>query len=139
MRNEVFAEITFHAAYQPERAVRTRRHKDIRRFGSPSPQPLSNLDDGLSKTVVVEAGYADCTQPAEALYDLILDATERDNCITDPAYADVLIDLHARLDRWMHATQDPLLAGPVVPPPDTVVNSFTDYSAKDLLERQPNA
>lgn len=139
VRDEVFAEITFHAAYQPERAVRTRRHKYVRRFGPPTPQPLSNLDDGLSKTVVAETGFADHTQPAEALYDLILDADERDNRVADPAYADVLNDLRGRLDRWMHATHDPLLNGPVAPPPGTVVNAPADYSAKDVLDRKPNA
>ena len=46
----VFAEITFHAAYEPQRAVRTKRYKYIRRFDNGHEGPvLANIDDSPSK------------------------------------------------------------------------------------------
>ena len=46
----VFAEITFHAAYEPQRAVRTKRYKYIRRFDNGHAGPvLANIDDSPSK------------------------------------------------------------------------------------------
>lgn len=135
IREEVFGEITFHAAYQPERCVRTKRYKYIRRYGQERRQPVSNLDDGLSKDVWLAHGYRDRPHPAEALYDLLFDPLERNNLMVDTAMRPVADDLRGRLDRWMHATHDPLLAGDVPAPPGCVVNDFNDLSPKDVLTR----
>ena len=52
----VFAEITFHAAYEPQRAVRTKRYKYIRRFDNGHEGPvLANIDDSPSKTYLLAA------------------------------------------------------------------------------------
>lgn len=135
VRGELFAETTFHAAYQAERAVRTKRHKYIRRYGDTRPQPLSNLDDGLSKSLYFANGYHHQVQPAEALYDLVFDPLEQNNLVAQPDLQPTLADLRQKLDRWMADTHDPLLAGPVPVPPGAVVNDFSDYSAKDVLTR----
>jgi N-sulfoglucosamine sulfohydrolase len=123
IRDALFAEATFHAAYEPQRAVRTQRHKYIRRFGDRDRPVLANTDDGPSKDLLLGRGWGDRTIPFEQLYDLSFDPSEAANVVDDPAYADVRRDLAARLDQWMHDTRDPLLHGPVAAPPGTTINT----------------
>src|SRR3954447_17937830 len=117
-----FAETTYHAAYQPHRAIRTERWKYIRRFDDYEHLVLANCDDSESKDVLVAAGWGDQIIPAEQLYDLVLDPGEGHNLAGEPASAEVLADLRARLEAWMRETEDPLLEGPVAPPPGATVN-----------------
>jgi arylsulfatase A-like enzyme len=136
VNDEVFAEVTFHAAYEPQRAVRTKRWKYIRRFeGAEQPVP-SNMDDGPSKDLYLAAGHLQRRRPRESLFDLHLDPCEGENLVSNPAMASVLSDLRARLDHWMRETDDPLLNGPVPPPPGAVVNRPEDVSPKDVLEQK---
>lgn len=114
VNDAIFAEVTYHAAYEPQRAMRTKRYKYIRRYVEQTTPVLPNCDDGLSKTLWVEHGWRTRPVAREQLYDLIFDPNETHNVIDDPAYAEVLAELRARLDRWMQETDDPLLAG--VPP-----------------------
>ena len=44
--------------------------------------------------------------PRPELYDLQADPWEIHNLASDPAYADTLIELRERLDRWMEETND---------------------------------
>ena len=57
INEEVFAEVTYHAAYEPKRAVRTGRWKYIRRYGDKHTPVLPNCDDGLSKNLWLEYGW----------------------------------------------------------------------------------
>ena len=41
IREELFAEVSYHAAYEPKRAVRTERYKYIRRFDGRRHRPCS--------------------------------------------------------------------------------------------------
>jgi hypothetical protein len=60
IRQEVFAELTFHAAYGPQRAVRTQRYKYMRRFDASNPhRVLANVDDSPTKEVMVSAGWVE--------------------------------------------------------------------------------
>lgn len=118
----VFSEVTYHAAYEPMRSIRTSRWKYIRRFGGRARPVLPNCDDSPSKTVWLDAGWKNQTLPEEALYDLMFDPTEHDNQILNPAHAEVVRDLRHRLDRWMRQTRDPLLKGAVAAPAGAVVN-----------------
>jgi N-sulfoglucosamine sulfohydrolase len=122
IRDVIFAEATYHAAYEPQRAVRTQRHKYIRRFGDRDRPVLPNTDDGPSKDLLLRLGWGDRRIPFEQLYDLAFDPNEAANVIDDPAYADVRRDLSERLARWMRETADPLLDGPVAPPPGAEIN-----------------
>ena len=85
LHQEIFAEVTYHAAYEPQRAVRTARHKYVRRFDAHHPgRVLANLDDGLTKDVMLRSGWAEVDPPTESLYDLWLDPSEGTNRIDDP-------------------------------------------------------
>jgi N-sulfoglucosamine sulfohydrolase len=122
LHDAVFAEATFHAAYEPQRAVRTQRWKYIRRFGTRELPVLANTDDGPSKDVLLRHGWAERPIPFEQLYDLIFDPAESANLAPDPSAAEVLAGMRARLDGWMRETSDPLLHGPVEPPPGVELN-----------------
>ena len=122
LHEAIFAEATFHAAYEPQRAVRTRRWKYIRRFGDRLLPVLANTDDSPSKDVLLRDGWADRPIAPEQLFDLVFDPNEAHNLALDAEAAGVRADLRARLDEWMRATADPLLHGPVVPPPGVELN-----------------
>ena len=128
VRDEVFAEVNYHAAYEPARMVRTARHRLIRRYDGRDRRVLPNCDDSVTKSLLVEAGWATHAMEPEQLYDLTLDPAEARNVAGDPRYADVLADLRGRLDRWMKDTNDPLLRGPVEAPAGAVANPPDQYS-----------
>jgi len=113
INDEVFAEVSYHAAYEPQRAVRTRRWKYIRRYGDRAAPVLPNCDDGPSKTVWLEHGWRRQPTEPEQLYDLVFDPTEHHNLAADAASAPVLAEMRGRLDAWMKRTADPLLNGPI--------------------------
>ncbi|MDF1512244.1 MAG: sulfatase [Anaerolineae bacterium] len=123
VREEIFAEVNYHAAYEPMRCVRTPRWSYIRRFDGRSRPVLPNCDDGLAKTLWLEHGWAGMPPDEEALYDLIFDPNESHNLINNPAVQDVVATLRERLERWMIETDDPLLAGPIPAPSGAVVNN----------------
>ncbi|MFQ6043019.1 MAG: sulfatase, partial [Candidatus Poribacteria bacterium] len=116
INDEIFAEVTYHAAYEPQRAIRTRRWKYIRRFDERTVPVLPNCDDSPSKDVWLKYGWRERPVPQEQLYDLIFDQNETCNLVENSAMAEVLDEMRARLERWMRATDDPLLNGPVPAP-----------------------
>jgi arylsulfatase A-like enzyme len=122
IRDHLFAEATFHAAYEPQRAVRTRQWKYIRRFGDRTTPVLANTDDGPSKDLLLRHGWAERSVPFEQLYDLVFDPGEASNLASDPAHADTRRELSDRLEQWMRKTDDPLLYGPVHPPAGVELN-----------------
>ena len=72
VHDEIFTEMTYHAAYQPQRAIRTERWKYIRRFDDEPRPVLANCDDSASKDLLVEHGWARRRCDREELYDLVL-------------------------------------------------------------------
>lgn len=131
LHDEVFTEMTFHAAYEPQRAVRTERWKYIRRFHDYQHPVLANCDDSATKDLLVAAGWGDQIVPEERLYDLLLDPNENANLAYDESHASVREDLAARVGAWMEATDDPLLDGPVEPPPGALVNGPDQISPSE--------
>jgi hypothetical protein len=81
----------------------------------------ANTDDSPSKDLLLEHGWIHRRVPREQLYDLVFDPNEAANLAADPEHADVLAALRERLDGWMRETGDPLLDGPVAPPPGAEV------------------
>ena len=131
LHEAIFAETTYHAAYQPHRAVRTERWKYIRRFDEYEHPILANCDDSESKDVLVEAGWGERIVPAEQLYDLVLDPAEGDDVAGDASHTEALEEMRGRLAAWMRESDDPLLEGPVPPPPGAIVNEQWQVSPDD--------
>lgn len=138
VNDAIFAEMTYHAAYEPQRAIRTKRWKYIRRFDDRALPVLPNIDDGPSKDLLIAHGLADRPVAREALHDLIFDPAEAHNLAADPQYADVVAGLRAQLEAWMRDTADPLVDGPIPPPPGAVLNSQDQRSAADAPFGEPH-
>jgi arylsulfatase A-like enzyme len=131
VRDAVFTELTYHAAYDPQRAIRTPRWKYIRFFDDYDRAVLPNVDDSPSKDVFVEAGWGERPVPREQLYDLLLDPQEGNNLAADPAFEHVRSELAERLERQMRDTDDPLLDGPVAAPAGVRLNRQDQLSAEE--------
>ncbi len=99
LNDGIFAEVTYHAADEPQRAVRTERWKYIRRFDDYPHPVLPNCDDSDSKSLLVEAGWGERIVPREQLYDLVLDPAEGNNLADDPVHRESLLELRGRLER----------------------------------------
>ena len=131
VRDAIFAEKTYHVAYEPERCVRTHRWKYIRRFGHREKLVLANVDDGPTKDLLLASGWGERRIPEEQLYDLVFNPNETRNMAGDPAVADVLEEMRGRLDDWMRETKDPLLDGPVPAPLGAEINTPDQLSPND--------
>jgi N-sulfoglucosamine sulfohydrolase len=131
VRDAVFTELTYHAAYDPQRAIRTERWKYLRRFDDYPTRVLPNIDDSPSKDVLVEAGWGERPLPREELLDLLLDPQEGNNLAADPAFEHVRAELAERLERHMRGTDDPLLDGPVQAPEGSRLNRQDQLSAEE--------
>ncbi|HHV44863.1 MAG TPA: sulfatase [Firmicutes bacterium] len=135
IREELFAEVTFHAAFEPQRGVRTQRWSYIRRYLDDLSVVLPNIDDGHTKSYLLEQGLRDMRHPREALYDLVYDPMERCNLAERPEYASVLVDMRNRLDRWMRETRDPLWDNNLVlPETGVLVTSPNQTSPRETAE-----
>jgi N-sulfoglucosamine sulfohydrolase len=130
VREEIFSEVTFHAAYEPMRCIRTARFKYIRLFDEHAGHVPANIDDGLSKSFVIEHGILEEKRDKEMLFDLYLDPVERNNRVDDPHYQHIYVDLSKRLRSWMVQTEDPLLQGKVPAHAGAKVNKRTSLSPK---------
>ncbi len=137
LHDEIFAEITYHAAYEPQRAVRTDRWKYIRRFDGRDTPVLANVDDSATKDLLVEAGWGDRKVGEEQLYDLLLDPVEEKDLAGDPDFSEVLDDMRGRLDAWMEETDDPIRFGPIAPPPGAEINDPDQTSPDEPLITVP--
>jgi arylsulfatase A-like enzyme len=133
LHEQLFAEVTYHAAYEPMRAVHTPRYKYIKRFDNRTAPVQPNVDDSPSKTVWHDHGWAERPIDAELLYDLIFDPNESNNLVANLRYADVLADMRGRLQRWMTETHDPLLAGAVPLPAGAQANDIDAYTPSGPL------
>lgn len=122
IREMLFSEVTFHAAYEPQRGLRTTRWSYIRRYDGREHRVLPNIDDSPSKDVLLRHGLQSQVIAPEELHDLLFDPDERQNLATDPAYANILNEMRAFLDEWMQATNDPLLPWGLIVPDHVLVN-----------------
>jgi arylsulfatase A-like enzyme len=131
INDEVFAEVNYHASYEPARAVRTPRYKYIRRYGPRKVPVHPNCDDSPSKDLWLEHGWRQREVPQEELYDLIFDPGEQNNLRGNGAAAAALREMRGRLDGWMQRTNDPLLKGHVAAPAGAKVNPVDGVSPRE--------
>lgn len=128
LHSEIFGEINYHAAYEPQRCIRTERYKYIRRFDNYPAPVLPNCDDGEAKTCLLEHGWKERPVPTEQLYDLLFDPQERNNLAGQPENREILRELRERLEKWMSETNDPILMGPIQIPQNAVITKQSALS-----------
>jgi len=117
--DEVYLSHTFHeiTTYYPMRAVRTDRYKYILNlahglpypfasdlYASPTWQGVLRRGDKMYGGRAVEAFIH---RPRHELYDLKADPWETKNLADDPAHAEILAELKAKLKKWQKKTKDP--------------------------------
>ena len=114
-RTEIFAEKTFHTAYEPMRAVRTAAHKYIvnLELSTAVDVPADVRESPIYPLLIPELSRV---RDHVELYDLTVDPWEGRNLAGEPGLAEVEEELRQRLLRWMRETGDPILAGPVASP-----------------------
>ena len=133
LHEALFAEINYHAAWEPQRSLRSERWKYIRRFESRREAVLCNVEDSPSKTLWMESGWPALELADERLHDLAQDPAERVNLALDPAHAAPLEECRRGLERWMLASDDPLLNGRIPAPPGSLVNDPDSISPGEAL------
>jgi arylsulfatase A-like enzyme len=135
LHEELYFEQTYHAAYEPMRAVRTERYIYIKRFEGRDQLVLPNTDNTPAKEALLDAGWQQEPRPQEMLYDVYFDPDQMNNLIDNAAKQEIVCDLRASLERWMDETDDPLRHGPVSLPPGVMSTDPDAYSpeAQPLL------
>jgi arylsulfatase A-like enzyme len=121
VRDEIFAEVNYHASYEPQRCVRTGRYKYIRFFDNRTAPVLPNCDGSPAKKVWLKHGWQQRNPTGEALYELVFDPAEQNNLAHSEFHAQIRDRMRQKLERWMHETDDPLLDGNVPAPPGAVI------------------
>ena len=130
-RREIFSELTYHAAYEPQRAIRTERFKYIRRFDDYPYPVLANCDDSPSKDAYLARGWATRPVARERLHDLFFNPGEGRNSIDDPDYARGR-RRPARPARGLDGADRRSAAdGPVPAPPGARINAQDQVSADE--------
>jgi arylsulfatase A-like enzyme len=131
LHETLFAEVNYHAAYEPKRSARTARWKYNRRYDGRSAVVLPNCDDSPSKQLWLDNHWQTAHMAyEEELFDLLFDPAERNNLIQDPAHEKTIEDMRSRMDAWMHETNDPLLKGPIPLPPKGRTTPVNEISPK---------
>ena len=132
VNDAVFAEVTYHAAYEPQRCVRTPRWKYIRRFDGHDRMALPNCDDSPTKAWLLQRGWAERPVAEEQLYDLWFDPQEMNNLAGKKEAVNALDEMRWRLENWMETTADPLLNGPVPAPRGSQINDPSGQSPNEI-------
>ncbi len=122
VRNQIFAEVSYHVAYEPMRCIRTERYKLIQYFGGYERFMPSNTDNSPYKNMMINEGFFNRTRTQVMLFDLYLDPLERINVAEESDYQNILKDLSNKLYNWMEETNDPLCKGKIIPPEGALVN-----------------
>jgi N-sulfoglucosamine sulfohydrolase len=117
IRESITSEVSFHAAYEPMRCIRTERYKYIKVFNGFDGYVHFGGDGGVADKFVKEHGGYDLIRKEEMLFDLYLDPVERVNLVDDTAHELVYKKMKLEMESWMKQTDDPLHHGDIMPPP----------------------
>ncbi len=118
IHEEIFTQVDFHAAYEPQRSVRTKRYKYIKRYDKRKNPVLPNCDYSPSKQLWLDNDWQNKQLEEEQLYDLIFDPNEQNNLVENPHKKEILKDMRQRLKKHMKDTDDPILTYGYTPPPN---------------------
>jgi N-sulfoglucosamine sulfohydrolase len=128
LHEAVFGESNYHAAYEPQRSIRTARYRYFERYDGRTEPVVPNTDEGPTKAFWLS------TKPRlypKYLYDLDIDPNEKQNLAGAPAYTDIEKDLARQLEDWRQQTDDPLLKGDL-PLPSTAEANDPDQANSEL-------
>ena len=131
INDAIYAELNYHASYEPKRGIRTHRWKYIRHYSEYKHPVLPNCDDGPSKTYWVQNGWGTQRVPSEELFDLVFDPNERNNLAGSVSHQDVLREMRQKLQLWMKDSSDPILHGPIPAPHGARVTPPNEVSPTD--------
>lgn len=135
VREEIPVELTYHAAYDPMRGIRTKKYKYIRSFEIRPFYFPPNVDPGFSKELFKRKGYYERLRPFEFLFDIEKDPLERENLIQKDDYREIAEKFRTHLLEYMEKTEDPLLEGAVQPPENAKISVPWGYEPEDLWSK----
>jgi arylsulfatase A-like enzyme len=122
-RTEVFTEKTYHDAFDPIRAVRTRDFSYIENYAiRPALQLPRDIAESRSARSIDQAA-AQKPRPPRELYDLTADPGELHNLVDDPAHRETQRILAETLAQWRERTGDTI---PEEAEGDAIAERFTD-------------
>ncbi|MCD8481322.1 MAG: hypothetical protein LR015_00785 [Verrucomicrobia bacterium] len=107
--------MTYHAAYEPMRAIRTHDYCLVKRFYDES-WILANIDDSPAKDAWADLVMERSRNAEVSLFHLKSDPEQLNNVANDPVFRSMRDSLELRLMQWMADTNDPLLLGHVARP-----------------------
>ena len=134
LHTAVFGEANYHAAYEPQRSIRTNKYRYFERHNGRNTPVRPNIDDGATKQhwLANSPEYV-----AQNLYDIISDPLEQHNLAGNPEYAAIQAKLSKQLHTWQKKTADPLLNGSLNIP-DTAVANSPDQNSSSQPTQKPN-
>lgn len=131
VRDQVYAEINYHASYQPMRCIRTEEYKYIRIFDNYKKPMLANIDSSNPKELLLSNQFDEYEIKDEYLFNTVIDPQEKENLVDDHKYNNVLNEMRHKLNDFMKETNDFLLNDKIEVPKGVVVNAPSANTPKD--------
>jgi len=111
VRDEIFAEKTYHELYDPIRCIRTKEFKYIYNFEKLDTLYQIPLDILMDYSGQYMKDYINEPRPTEEFYDLRKDPNEFNNIAGSREYNSIQEMLKRKLFDWLKTTNDPILQG----------------------------